>query len=155
MSKEPLLISTILALVLPLANSVDADLSARIQVAPGLNVSLHSDSYYTQREDERRNNQRLIQADRNAEIRRQQSFDRERQREGKSVFFWRDTREQHAQKQRVLEERNRRNEQARANREQAMRDEENRDRDERNHQKDERQHQQDDQRHREEDQRRP
>ena len=149
------MISTILAFVLPLTTSIDADLSARVQVAPGVTVSLHSDSYYTQRENDRRENQRRIQTDRDADQRRQESFNRERQREGRSVFFWRDTREQHAQKQRVLEEKHRQSEQARANREQAMRDEENRDRDERNHQKDERQHQQEDQRHREENQRRP
>ena len=149
------MISTILAFVLPLTTSLDADLSARVQVAPGISVSLHSDSYYTQRENERRDNQRKIQADRDADLARQESFNRERQRGPGSMMFWRDTREQHAQKQRVMEEKQRQNEQARANREQAMRDQENRDRDERNHQKDERQHQQDDARHREENLRRP
>jgi hypothetical protein len=147
------MISILLAIVLPFVSSVDVDLGARVQASPGLTISFHSDSYYSQRERERLENQRRIQAERNADRRRQESFDREREREDGSFYFWRDTREQHARKHRRLEDRHRQNEQARANREQFIRDEENRDRDERNRQRDEANRQKDERQRQEDDRR--
>ncbi len=146
------MIAIILSL-LPFVNSQNADLSTRVQVSPGISITFHSDSWYDQREKERRENQERIQAERNAERERQEAFDRERQRGNLSPYFWRDTRDQHEQKRRKMEETRRLNEQVRANREQSMREEEARDREERNHQKDELKDKDDNRGHREHDQR--
>ena len=138
------MISNFLTCVLPLVASLDADVAARVQVAPGIAVSLHSDSYYDQREKDRQNHLAQVQSERDADQRRRESFDKEPTREKGSLYFWRDTKDQHARKQQDLVEAQRQNEQARANREQAARDEENRDRDERNHRQDDRNNQKDD-----------
>jgi hypothetical protein len=127
------MISTFFTCVLPIVASLDADVSARVQVAPGVAISLHSDSYYDQREKDRQNHLAQVQSERAADQRRQESFGREPTRGNGSLLFWRDTKEQHAQKQRDLVEAQRKNEQARANREQSLRDEGNHDRDERQH----------------------
>ena len=147
------MIATFFTCVLPIVASLDADVSARVQVAPGIAVSLHSDSYYDQREKDRQNHLAQVQSERDEDRRNQESFDREQPREKGSFYFWRDNREQHERKQREMVEANRRREQARANREQAFRDEENRDKDERNHRQDERNHEKDDRQHQEEDRR--
>lgn len=132
------MISSILACILPIVMGLDADLSARIQVGPGIAVGMHPDSYYDQREKERQNNQARAQAERADDQRRQESFGREQTRGNGSLLFWRDTKDQHARKQQDLMVAQRQREQVRANREQSDRDEANRDRDERNHRQDDR-----------------
>lgn len=139
------MISTILAIALPFASGVDADVSARVLVAPGIVFSLHSDSYYDQRERRRKQHYAQVQAERDADRRHEEEFDRRK---------WHGSQERHEQMRRDMIESNRQREQARASREQGYRDQENRDKDERNHRQDARNHAKDDQRHRQEDQQR-
>ena len=125
------MISNFLTCVLPLVVSLDADVSARVQVAPGITVSLHSDSYYNQREKDRRNHLAQVQSERDADRRNRESLDREQPRAKGSFFFWRDSKDQHERKQRDMVEAQRQREQIRSNREQGFRDEANKDLDER------------------------
>jgi hypothetical protein len=140
------MISILLTCLLPLANGRDAEVVAEVIVSPSIVFSFHPDSWYDQRDRNRRDRQRRIQSQRDADLRRQEAFDRGR---------WHGSQAHHEEMRRNMLESNRRREQARANREQAFRDEENRDRDERNHRKDDRNHQRDDQHHREEESQRP
>lgn len=140
------MISTVLAIALPFMSGVDADMSVGVIVAPGIVFGMHSDSYYDQRERRRRQHFAQVQAERDADRRHQEEFDRRQ---------WRGSQAHHDEMRRNMMESNRQHEQARAGREQAYRDQENRDKDERNHRQDARNHAKDDQRHRDEQSQRP
>jgi hypothetical protein len=57
------MIASILSLVLPLSSS-GADVSVKVELAPGITIAYHNDAWYREREDERRREQARIEADR-------------------------------------------------------------------------------------------
>jgi hypothetical protein len=120
----------LLTCILPLAMGLDADVSVRVQVAPGVTVNLHSDSYYQRREEERRQQREQLQAQRDQELRRQEALDREKPREPGSMYLWRDTPEQRERERQHLREEHQRREEERLARERLLREEEERDRQE-------------------------
>jgi hypothetical protein len=127
------MISLILGCLLPLANGADIGLSANVQVAPGIAVNLHSDSYYAQRDRDRQANLARIQADRDAEQRRRDDYDRQPVRGQGSLFIWRDTRDQHAKESQRLQSQQDAHEKDRVTQEQKIHSDENQDRSEHQH----------------------
>jgi hypothetical protein len=125
------MISTILSCLLPLASGIDADFSMNVQVAPGININLHSPAYYDQRERDRQERLDRIQADREEERNHEAALDREKPREQGGVYLWRDTPEARERQREELRDEERRNEAARATQERLLREEEARDEQER------------------------
>jgi hypothetical protein len=121
------MISTILSCILPLASGIDANISMKVQVAPGITVSLHSPGYYDQREHDRQARLDQIQADREDERNREAALEREKPREQGGVYMWRDTREARQRQLEQLREQDRREEEARAAQERLLREEDARD----------------------------
>jgi len=58
--------ASILSCILPLVHS-GADVSVRVQMAPGISIVYHNDSYYREREAERQRERDRLQADRERE----------------------------------------------------------------------------------------
>jgi hypothetical protein len=122
------MISLILTCLLPLANGADIGISAQVQVAPGIAVNLHSDSYYTQRDHDRQANLARIQADRESEQRHRDDYDRQKVRDPGSIYVWRDTREEHTKESQRLQNQQAAHEQDRAAQEQRIHADEDQDR---------------------------
>jgi hypothetical protein len=127
------MISLILTCLLPLANGADIGLSAQVQVAPGIAVNLHSDSYYAQRDHDRQANLARIQAERDNEQRHRDDYDRQKVRDPGSIYVWRDTRDEHTKEAQRLQSQQAENEKGRADQEQKIHSEESQDRAEHQH----------------------
>jgi hypothetical protein len=127
------MISLILTCLLPLANGADIGISAQVQVAPGIAVNLHSDSYYTQRDHDRQANLARIQADRESEQRHRDDYDRQKVRDPGSIYVWRDTREEHDKESQRLQSQQAAHEQVRGDQERKIHSDEDQDRTEHQH----------------------
>jgi len=127
------MISLILSCILPLANGAEVGISAQVQLAPGIAVSLHPDSYYTQRDHDRQASLTRIQAERDRDQRNRDDYDKQPVRGPGSLAVWRDTPEQHTKQSQNLQNQQAAHEQVRVAQEQTIHGQENQDRAEQKH----------------------